>query len=316
VSAVAVAPVLLDDGLAAPIELLELTGRPGPATLALLGGVHGDEPEGVLAVRRVVARLRELPFAGTVLAVPVASPSAWAAGTRTSPVDGGNLARCFPGDAAGSDTERVAHLLTERGIARATFLLDLHAAGAAYTMPLFAGAIAGDTTCGQAAAAGAAVFGAPLVWLHDRVNPGRSVTAAAALGVPAVYAETGGGGNLPGADLDVYADGVLRVMAHLGMLDPGDAGLGPAPAPPLRILGDGGDVDAGVAAPADGWCVQRARAGQVVAAGDPIAELLGDDGAVRAILRADRRGLVAMLRHRARVAAGEILYVLAPVPTP
>jgi predicted deacylase len=311
--------VALGEGeLTAPVELLELTGAPGPATLALLGGVHGDEPEGVLAVRQVVRRLERLPFAGTVLAVPVANPTAWAASSRTSPLDGANLARCFPGEAveglvgALTETERLAGVLTERVLARATFLVDLHAAGADYEMPLFAGALASGRRGAQSAAA-AAAFGAPLVWLHDALGPGRSLSAAAALGIGAVYVESGGGGNLRGADLDRYVAGLLRVMAQLGMLDAEEAGVHTPPSSSATVRGENGDIDAGTRSTVDGWCVARAEVGQAVAAGGVIAELLEQDGSHHAFVRAQRPGTVAMLRHRAAIRSGDLVCVLAPV---
>ena len=42
-------------------------GRPGP-TLLVLGGVHGNEPAGVVALQRVLGRLREtdLPISGEI----------------------------------------------------------------------------------------------------------------------------------------------------------------------------------------------------------------------------------------------------------
>ncbi|MDO8210320.1 succinylglutamate desuccinylase/aspartoacylase family protein [Conexibacter sp. CPCC 206217] len=299
-------------GLTAPVELLELTGAPGPATLAVLAGVHGDEPEGVLAVRRLVRRLEQLGLTGGVLAVPVANPTAWAVSSRTSPVDGGNLARCFPGDAGGGESERLARVLTDAVLARATFLVDLHAAGAAYEMPFFAGALASGPQGAESVAA-AAAFGAPLVWEHSAIGPGRSISAAAALGIGAIYVEAGGGGNLRGSDLDGYVDGVLRVMARLGMVEAAQAGV-EAPLPPaLTIRGGDGDIDAGALAPVDGWCVARAAVGQTVAAGDAIAELLEPDGSHRSVIRARRPGTVAMLRHSAAIRAGDLVCVLAPV---
>ena len=44
-------------------RLIEIVGpHPGPC-VALLGGIHGDEDEGVLSVRRIVAMLRDRPIA-------------------------------------------------------------------------------------------------------------------------------------------------------------------------------------------------------------------------------------------------------------
>ena len=69
---------------------------PGPS-LGLLAGVHGDEVGGIRSIRDVLASLAVERLRGTVVAVPVANPLAWAAGTRVSPErlpDQTNLARC------------------------------------------------------------------------------------------------------------------------------------------------------------------------------------------------------------------------------
>src|SRR4051794_34839739 len=76
-------------------RLVEIIGpTPGPC-VALLGGVHGDEDEGILSVRRIVAILRERPIAGIVRAVAVSNPNACNAYARCTPSDRKNLARVF-----------------------------------------------------------------------------------------------------------------------------------------------------------------------------------------------------------------------------
>ena len=304
--------LLGEDLLAEPVELLELRGAPGPETVLLLGGVHGDEPEGVLAVRSAVARLARLALRGTVLAVPVANPSAWATGRRCSPLDGANLARCFPGDPAGGESARLAHVLTEAALSRATVVVDLHSAGADYAMPLFAGALASGAQ-GPESVATARALGLPLVWEHDAIGPGRTLSAADALGIPAVYVECGGRGAVRGGDLDACVAGLLRVLARLGMVDAAAAGVASVPPPPLTLAGDDGDVDAGIVSPVDGWCVVRREAGEPVAAGEVVAELLEQDGSVHCEVRAPRDGTVAMVRHRAAIAAGELVCMIGPV---
>lgn len=168
------------------VELLRVVGsQPGP-TLAVLGGVHGDEPEGVFAAWRLFAEIQRQELHGTVLIVPVASPEAFAAGTRLSPLDGGNLARSFPGSPTGTATERLASLLAARVIAACDLLVDLHAAGRDYRMPFFAGAVDDGSPTGAASAAAARAFAAPLTWLHDAMNPGRTISAAWDRGIPCV----------------------------------------------------------------------------------------------------------------------------------
>lgn len=306
---------VIGDTVAYPVEIATVTGDPGPETLAVLAGVHGDEPEGVIAARRLANRMATMRFSGTVLIVPVACPGAFAAGTRTSSVDGIDLARTFPGDERGSDTERVAHLLTEEVIARSTMLVDLHSAGKHYEMPLFAGAFAGDGETGARSASAAVAFGAPLVWFHDRLNPGRSISVAAERGIPAIYVETGGGGNLRPADLDAYVEGTLRVMQEMSMLsDVGAAAAERDESPQWAIRGGSGDIDAGLVSPFDGWCVPLVQVGQRVTATTIVAELVGEDGNESVPLLAGRDGSVLMLRRSARVSEGTLLALVGPVP--
>jgi predicted deacylase len=195
--------------------------EPGPL-VALLGGVHGDEEEGVLAVQRVLSDLDgRVLRRGAVRAVAVAHPAAYAAERRTSPLDGGDLARSFPGAPTGTPTERLASTLTREVIAGADFLIDLHSAGRHYAMPFFCGFTATPGALGDQARRGALAFGAPLVWAHDPPPPpGRTVSAAYERGIPSVYVEGAGGGRLRSDEVDAYVAGVLAILAELGLCEP------------------------------------------------------------------------------------------------
>ena len=73
-------------------------------TIDAFGGVHGDEYEGVLAIPEVMRRLDPAAMRGAVIAVPVCNVPAFATATRSSPIDGLNMARVFPGDPGGALT--------------------------------------------------------------------------------------------------------------------------------------------------------------------------------------------------------------------
>jgi predicted deacylase len=75
---------------------------PEPPEVAVIGGVHGDEPSGVRAVRRL--READLDLQRGVLFV-VANPAAVAAGQRFLDSD---LNRVFPGDPNGDREQRLA----------------------------------------------------------------------------------------------------------------------------------------------------------------------------------------------------------------
>ena len=295
-------------------EIVEHVGlEPGPV-VALLAGVHGDEEEGVLAVQRVGALLTERPLArGTVRSVPIAHPAAYAADRRTGPDDGLDLARCFPGDPAGTATQRLAHELTERVIRGSDLMIDLHSAGRAYAMPMFAGCIDGDDDVSERSRRAAVAFGAPLLWEHPApVPPGRTLAAAIALGIPCTYVEGSGGASLDERELDLYVGGVLRVLADLGML-----AWQPHPGRPRRVIrGGSGDLDAGVTAPCGGRFVAARDAGDVLGPAELVGEIVDETGRSVAEVRAPSDCTLVFLRRAARIAEGEVVCALAPPAVP
>ncbi|WP_238332271.1 succinylglutamate desuccinylase/aspartoacylase family protein [Kribbella jejuensis] len=275
-------------------------GRSGP-TLALLGGVHGDEDEGVLAVWRILDELEGSALRGTVRAVAPANPAAWSAGARRTPHDGGDLARSFPGDCHGGPTEVIADGITNRVIDGADLLIDLHSGGLRYSMPLFCGVLHEGLWA-------AAAFGAPLTWLHDSWPHGRSLVAARDRGIPAMYVECGGGGAIRQEDLRTYVTGVLSVMAELGMLS--DRSRTEPSAEPRWVRGSG-DLDAGATSSRAGLFAATAVAGDLIPDGGEIGRLFGYQGELLEIVRAPRCGVLMFLRRQARTMRGEVLFVLA-----
>jgi predicted deacylase len=301
-------------GRGGTFQLVEHAGAaPGP-TVALLGGIHGDEDEGVLAVQQVCAALEAEPLtAGTVRAVAVAHPAAYAADTRASPLDGLNLARCFPGSADGSATERLAHELTEGVIAGSDLLIDLHSAGSAYAMPSFVGYIEDGSPVAARSRRAAYAFGLPLVWEHVApAPPGRTVSAALERGIACVYVEGSGGGSLLADEQERYVGGVLNVLADLGMR----AHTVRATSTPPRVMrGAGGDLDASIAAAISGRFVAAVGAGAQLAAGDPIGEIVDEDGRTAASILAPADATLIFVRRTARIAAGEAVCSLGPPAT-
>lgn len=299
----------LDAGGGFTLELFEVVGsRHGPV-LGLLAGVHGDEPEGVLAIRMLLATLDESALAGTVNAVPIASPAAFGADTRLSPDDGKNLARVFPGSPGGSSSERIARLLTDEVIAKADLLIDLHSAGRDYEMPFFVGFSSTPSGLRERAARAAWAMGAPRTWEHSSVGPGRSISAAADLGVPSIYVEVTGGGTIRGRELQAVVTGIRRVMGTLGML--------PSPSdlfePPRDVfVGDDGDTDDSLCASAAGSCVRFVEVGQSVVRGQLLAEIVADDGSLVEQIVSPQDGVVMMLRRRPTVEKGTSIAMLGP----
>lgn len=280
--------------------------QPG-AIVGLLGGVHGDELEGVIAARRLARELQGCLNAGEVRIAAPAHPAAWGTHTRESPVDGSNLARVFPGRPDGSPTERVAHTLTDQVIHGADLLIDLHSAGADFVMPFLCGYQSEPGSGSETAERAAETFGADFTWRHEgQPAPGRSLSAAHQLGVPAIYVEGHGGRSVLATELDDYVDGVRRVLHLLGM-------IADAPTPtrrPIHVHGDG-NTDAGITAPTSGFVIQRTSAGSLLTRNEPIASIVDEDGRTITEIVAPTDGHVMLLRRDARVTVGDTVCIVA-----
>jgi len=222
------------------------------------------------------------------------------------PIDGADLARVFPGRADGSATEQVAHAITEHLIRGSDLLVDLHSAGSGFAMPFLCGYHgAGDN--GIESQRYADAFGARFTWRHDGPpEPGRSLTAAVELGIPAIYVEGHGGRSIRDDELLGYIDGVRRVLHLLGML----ADAPPRSHEPVRVRG-AGNTDAGILAPSPGYLVVCKRVGDAVPLGDVIARIVDVAGTHRADVVAPNAGVVMLLRRDALVSAGDTVCIVA-----
>lgn len=288
------------------LRVWTVTGaRPGPV-LALTGAIHGDELEGPLSLSRLLAGVDPGALAGRLIVCPVANPMAVAAGTRSTPQDGLNLARTFPGDPAGSPTQAVAALIAGHVIGPADALVDLHSGGVALGAVFFAGY--GDGVAGDRARAMALSFGAGVVWRHaPPMAPGRTLSVAEDRGIPAIYVEASGGTDPSGDTVAAYALGVHRVMAHLGMVAPP---AGEAPGVPLSVSG-AGDTDHAVMAEATGLCAAQVALGQPVRRGQPCLEVTDPGGRLLETISAPSDGIVMFLRRSRWVSRGDLAMALA-----
>jgi predicted deacylase len=102
-------------------------GRP---TALVTAGIHGDEgPWGAWALHKLLEQTPLSDLLGTLRVVPCANPLAMEADARCAPLDVLDLNRVFPGNAAGSHTERLAALLVEHAVSGADYVIDLHGGG-------------------------------------------------------------------------------------------------------------------------------------------------------------------------------------------
>lgn len=109
--------------------------NPGP-TMLVLGGVHGDEINGVEIVRRAVkSGMFDKLECGNVIAIPVLNVFGFINFSRELP-DGKDVNRSFPGTSRGSLASRVASCLSKNILPNIDFGLDFHTGGSSiYNYP-------------------------------------------------------------------------------------------------------------------------------------------------------------------------------------
>jgi predicted deacylase len=98
----------------------------GPVVM-ISGGVHGDEINGIVAVRRLLEEEIEL-LKGTLIFIPLVNIYGFLSNSRTFP-DGRDLNRSFPGSKKGSLASQIAYILMNDIMPNVDFGIDFHTGG-------------------------------------------------------------------------------------------------------------------------------------------------------------------------------------------
>src|SRR5690606_18967065 len=141
--------------------------------------------------------------------VPMANPPAVQAGQRTSPIDGGNLARSFGAVHGGTVTQQIAEGIARLLLPLADCVVDLHSGGKTLEyMPCTLGRIPADAGLAASVLEVMQAFRAPyaLASLESEAN-GTLVAAALERNIPAFATELGGAGGLSAANMSVARTG-------------------------------------------------------------------------------------------------------------
>ena len=227
-------PAAADSGTRIPFSIVR-GSAPGP-TLALIGGTHGSEVAPILALQRVRTMVDPRQLRGTLLIVHVANlPSFLGRTIYYSPIDHKNLNRMYPGNAAGTVSERIAHRITTEIIERADYLVDMHAGDGNESLRPYTywNKLGVDARVDSVARQMALAWGAEHIIIDTTRtrDPARSIytqNTAHLRGKPALTTETGYLG-LPEPDMvERNVQGVFRLLRYFRMI-PGEAELSPAP---------------------------------------------------------------------------------------
>ena len=293
------------------IPLAVLAHGEGP-TVVLEGGNHGDEYEGQIVLGELI---RDLPLdrvRGRLIFVPSLNAPAADAGLRTSPHDGKNLNRCFPGDHAGTITEQIAAFVSDELFSRGDAFLSLHSGGSSLDIvPSALVQPSPDAAQTQRNLDAVQAFGAPFNVLLSTLGETRmSVAAAVAAGLTCVSTEMAGRGTVTDDALALCRAGTRRVLVHWGALDAVWAEVEPvAPAPLLQVTG----AKSYVIAPDRGVFEAYHRVGATVRAGQPAGCIhqIFDPQRAPVELHYAADGVLFAKRHPGAVVPGNVCCVVA-----
>jgi len=108
-----------------PISIIK--GRKEGPVFTMVAGVHGYELPPIVAVQELLQEIKAAALTGTLIVIPVASTNSFF--TRTpfkNANDGVNLNGAFPGNAKGTVTQQIAHMITSEIIPKTDVFLDIH----------------------------------------------------------------------------------------------------------------------------------------------------------------------------------------------
>jgi N-alpha-acetyl-L-2,4-diaminobutyrate deacetylase len=208
------------------IPITVIKNGDGPTAL-FTGGNHGDEYDGRVALLDMALTLEPAEISGRVILLPMMNYPAVRAGRRTSPIDGGNLNRLFPGQPDGSITQKIADYVTSRLLPLADVIVDLHSGGKTLEFVPYAAShrLPHDAELEARCTAAMQAFNAPYSMIMLELDAvGMLDTEAETRGKIFVTTELGGGGSTTPETVAVAKRGLRNVLQHVGIL-PGDVAM-------------------------------------------------------------------------------------------
>ena len=192
----------------------------GP-TVLFTGANHGDEYEGPIALFDLAQNIKADELSGRVIIIPGMNYPALQAGKRTSPIDGGNMNRAFPGNPSGTLTEKIADYFQRTLLPMADYVVDFHSGGKTLDFLPFCCAHVLEDKAQQARCVEAMqAFNAPHSLMLLEIDAASMYdTAAENQGKVFVSTELAGGGSASAATVAIAKKGIRNILRHAGVTE-------------------------------------------------------------------------------------------------
>ncbi|PKQ64002.1 succinylglutamate desuccinylase [Labilibaculum filiforme] len=190
--------------------IVERAKKDGP-TLLLMGGVHGDEVNGVAIVRDIIRKKYNKPKTGMIICIPVFNVFGFLNLRREFP-DGRDLNRMFPGFLNGSLASQFAYRFTKEIAPKVDYVIDFHSGGADRSnFPQIRCVIKEKKSLKLAQ-----IFNAPFILNSEYISKSVRDTIHN-LGKTILLFEGGKSNDLDKDVINCGVEGALNVMRYLGL---------------------------------------------------------------------------------------------------
>jgi predicted deacylase len=292
--------------------------KPGPV-VAFIAGTHATEFATVIAMQKLIPRIDPLKLAGTVIIVPAVNiPSFTSMTPIRNPIDNKTMVGGYPGDSAGTQSQRAMWLLVQQVIAQSDVVVDFHGGdldedvGAPFTAAVRGGRARPDSESLRLARAFR--YNHILIQNRDAASPrvGSTLAGQAMIrGETVLLAAIGRSGVVAPADLSNVVNGCLNMLGALKMIV---RPLPTTPFHPLYLDGNGPRI----AATSSGVWFPVAKANSMVKQGDVLGVTTDFLGTETGKLLSPIDGLLVYIHGvpsmRRGVVLAEVLPVLPSVP--
>jgi predicted deacylase len=266
---------------------------PGPHVL-IIGGVHGDEINGIELVRRLLEHntMTKL-IKGTVMIIPLLNVYGFINFSRDVP-DGKDVNRSFPGTTGGSLASRVARIITKNLMPHTDVIIDCHTGGNQLFNYPQVRVTKGDEISHELAKA----FNPPFIFQRSALRGSLRKTAFLSKKCCLIY-EGGEASRLDGFSIARGIAGIQRTLHKLEMLNeaPGTTEV------PVEL-----DHAAWIRASTSGLFIWSKNSGKRIVKGEPLGTIGDLFGMKKKIVEASRDGYIIGHTNAAVVNLGDALF--------
>lgn len=302
-------PAGSDAATSMPVAVIH-GAKPGPV-VAFIAGSHGTEYASSMALTKIIARIDPKTLSGTAIIAPLLNVASFEQMTvHINPIDRKGMNASYPGDPAGTQTQRALAMVTDSIVKRADTIIDLHGGDLDEDLvPYSYWFRTGNAAQDDASRALALAFGLPRIIVTD-IDPSNPASTRSlsgyslSAGKHVLVAEAGRVGTVAAPDVNALVDGCLNILGALHMID---RNVTPLENPVWLASGTRVRADA----PAI-W-TPAVRGGTYVSAGMPLGTLSDYLGRTIREVRSPSAGIVTFIRGVPSVWKDATLANVSPV---